>query len=108
MKASALEDTFLLLFRSHHLAEPEREYVFAKPRRWRFDFAWPLYKVAVEIEGGVWTRGRHLRPTGFLRDLEKYNAATMAGWRVIRLSREDVSNQVVMDWLRVVAKGRRK
>ena len=60
------------------------EYRFSPPRKWRFDFANPQRQIAIEIEGGVYTRGRHTRPTGFLRDIEKYNCATLQGWRVLR------------------------
>ena len=66
------------------LSAPEREYRFDPERRWRFDYAWPSLKVAVEIEGGIWIRGRHVRPTGYLADLEKYNRAVVLGWRVLR------------------------
>ena len=66
------------------LPAPEREYRFDPKRRWRFDFAWPSLKLAVEIEGGVWIRGRHVRPVGYLADLEKYNRAVVLGWRVLR------------------------
>jgi len=40
--------------------------------------------IAVEVEGGVWSRGRHVRGAGYLADLEKYNAAVVMGWRVLR------------------------
>jgi hypothetical protein len=40
--------------------------------------------VALEVEGGVFSRGRHVRPAGFIADCEKYNAAAIAGWRVVR------------------------
>lgn len=66
------------------LPAPEREYRFDSERRWRFDFAWPSLKIAVEVEGGVWIRGRHVRPVGYLADLEKYNRAVVLGWRVLR------------------------
>jgi very-short-patch-repair endonuclease len=62
----------------------EREYRFAPPRRWRFDFAWPERKVAVEVDGGTWTGGRHTSGSGFAADLEKLNAAVTLGWRVLR------------------------
>src|SRR5690348_7925662 len=68
------------------LPEPIREYRFAPPRRWRFDLAWPSFRVALEIEGGTWAGGRHVRGEGFERDAEKYNAATLAGWRVLRVT----------------------
>jgi len=66
------------------LMELDREFRFAPPRRWRFDYAFPAHKVAVEIEGGVWARGRHVRPRGYAADCEKYTAAAALGWRVLR------------------------
>lgn len=71
------------------------EYRFDPVRRWKFDFAMVEQKIAVEVEGGVWTRGRHVRPAGFIADCEKYNAAVMQGWRVLRYV-------PVPDWLKAV------
>lgn len=68
------------------LPAPEAEYRFHPTRRWRFDWAFPDQKVALEIEGGVWTGGRHTRGAGYVRDIEKYNHATLAGWRVLRVT----------------------
>lgn len=76
---------FGLLLRSQGLA-PTPEFRFAPPRRWRFDFAWPEHRVAVEVDGGAWTGGRHVHPQGFARDHEKLNAAVMQGWRVLRFT----------------------
>jgi len=73
------------------LPAPEREYRFDPKRRWRFDFAWPSLRIAVEIEGGVWIRGRHVRPVGYLGDLEKYNRAVVLGWRVLRYAPHQLS-----------------
>lgn len=56
-----------------------------KQRQWRFDFAWPDVGVCVEIEGGVFSNGRHTRGGGFMADCEKYNRALMQGWQVIRI-----------------------
>lgn len=55
-------------------------------RRWRFDFAHLGRWIAIEIEGGVYSRGRHVRPKGFLGDIEKYNRAAVLGWRVLRMT----------------------
>ena len=60
------------------------EYRFCPPRRWRFDYCLPVQRIAIEVEGGVWNRGRHVMPTGYLNDLEKYNMATLKGWRLLR------------------------
>jgi very-short-patch-repair endonuclease len=64
----------------------EREYRFAPPRRWRADFALVEPRILVEVEGGVWSGGRHTTGAGFEKDAEKYNAATAQGWRVFRYS----------------------
>ena len=76
---------FERLLRSVGLPAPVREHRFHPVRRWRFDYAWIDHKVALEVEGGVWTGGRHTRGAGFVGDLEKYNAAVVAGWRVVRV-----------------------
>ena len=83
---SGLEEQFLLVWRTlvPNGPEPVREYRFHPARRWRLDFAWPAQKVAVEVEGGIWIRGRHQRPLPFTTDCEKYNAATTMGWRIFR------------------------
>lgn len=64
--------------------EVEKEYKFHLTRRWRFDYALPAYKIALEVEGGAFTGGRHTRGKGFLGDMEKYNTATCLGWRIVR------------------------
>ena len=64
----------------------EREYKFHPVRKWRFDFCWPEHDLAVEIEGGIWTKGRHNRPLGFKNDMEKYNEAMLNGWRLLRVT----------------------
>ena len=55
-----------------------------------FDAALPQYKVAVEQEGGLWIRGRHNRASGYIADLEKYNAAVLLGWRVLRYTPQQI------------------
>jgi hypothetical protein len=68
------------------LPAPTTEHRFHATRRWRFDYAWPEHRIALEVEGGVWTGGRHTRGAGFLGDMEKYNAAGEQGWRVFRVT----------------------
>jgi len=57
-------------------------------RKYRFDAANPSKKIAIEIEGGLWTYGRHNRPIGMEQDMIKYNAAVVDGWTVLRYSPE--------------------
>jgi very-short-patch-repair endonuclease len=80
----------------------EKEYRFAPPRRWRFDFAFPAWKLAVEIEGGAFASGRHTRGVGFTNDLVKYNEALSRGWRVLRVSPQMVEDGRAMTWLQAV------
>lgn len=61
-----------------------REYKFHPTRKWRFDYAIVELKIAIEVEGGVWTGGRHTSSTGFISDIEKYNNATLLGWSLLR------------------------
>ena len=61
-------------------ADLVREHRFHPERRWRFDMAFPAVKLAIEIEG----RGRHQTVAGYAKDCEKYNAALILGWRVLR------------------------
>jgi hypothetical protein len=84
------EKVFRALLQQEGILQPEAEYVFAAPRRWRFDYCWTAYKVALEVEGGVWVRGRHNRGAGYLNDLEKYSEAAILGWCVLRLTPRDL------------------
>jgi len=66
------------------LPSPTPQYRFAPPRRFRFDFAWPQCRAAVEMEGIISAKSRHLTIGGYSKDCEKYNLAAEKGWRVLR------------------------
>lgn len=74
------------------LPAPTPEHKFHPTRRWRIDFAWPEVKLAAEIEGGVFSGGRHVRGTGFLKDVEKYNELSIMGWSLLRFTPGQVKN----------------
>ena len=80
----------MLYFRFAGLLGAVAEHRFHPERKWRFDFAWPDAMVALEVEGGVWTGGRHTRGAGFIEDMRKYNAATELGWRVFRITPDEI------------------
>ena len=75
-----------------NLPLPVVEHRFHPVRRWRFDYALPKHFLAFECEGGVWSGGRHIHPTGFLKDMEKYNTAQLMGWVVYRFTPKMVKN----------------
>ncbi|MBU6955892.1 endonuclease domain-containing protein [Hahella sp. HN01] len=90
---SKLEETLALHIRALKLPEPVREYRFHPVRRWRFDFAWPDYRIAAEVEGitcygrnknGTLKLGRHQTAKGVSADMEKYAEAMALGWSVFR------------------------
>ena len=79
------------------------EYQFHPTRKWRFDYAWPRYLVAVEKDGGVWSGGKHGRGSGIVKDHEKQNAAAVLGWRILRCTPQQLTDpafaQTVLDAL---------
>lgn len=86
------EDLFFILLEKKGLPLPKPEFKFHPKRRWRFDYAFVDHKLAVEIEGGAYKYGRHNRATGFIKDMEKYNAAAELGWRLLRATPKDAMN----------------
>lgn len=88
------EVAFAAQLRKGRITGWEQEYEFAKDvgRKWRFDFAFRQRKLAVEIEGGVWSGGRHNRGSGFIADAEKYNYAAFKGWSVLRFTTQQAKN----------------
>ena len=94
---SVLEELLAFQMRALGLPAWEPEYRFHRARQWRFDLAWPHLRLAVEIEGGIWTGGRHTSPVGFEQDCEKYNEAAILGWRVIRVTGRMVKDGRAVD-----------
>lgn len=69
-----------------------QEFRFHEKRKWRADFHISNTKLLIEVEGGIWSNGRHTRGKGYLGDMEKYNTATMMGYQVLRFSTEQVTS----------------
>ncbi len=78
-KQTRLDDTISILLGSAW----KREYPFHPERKFRFDYARPDVKIAIEIQGGIWTRGKHVRGVGYENDCEKLNLAVTMGWKVL-------------------------
>ncbi len=76
------------------LPEPVPEFRFHATRKWRADYAWPLHRVLVEIDGGAWTGGRHTRGAGFIADMEKLNAAALLGFHVLRYTPQQLKQAI--------------
>ena len=90
VKKAVMPDLFLKLLQTKFKdVEVVKEFQFHPTRRWRFDYAFPSMKVAVEVDGGVWTSGRHINPAGYVGDMEKLNNAASLGWLVLRITTDD-------------------
>lgn len=90
--------------RKHQLPPPDTELMIVPGRRFRHDFGWPAYRVVIEVQGGVWLRGKsgHSSGTGITRDQEKLNLTTVAGWRTLQLQPKHLMTDTTRNWLRVL------
>ena len=102
-----LNDAFTLLCRKELGVRCEKEWKFHPVRRWRFDYAFPDFKVALEVEGGVFTGGRHTRSVGFMKDIEKYNTAAMLGWTVVRTVPDELYTGKTLTMLKLLIDARK-
>ncbi len=89
---------------------PNVEYRFHPTRRWRLDYAWPDYRIALEVEGGIWTAGRHTTGSGFKEDMVKYNELAITGkcWRLLRCEPKDLFSENTLRLLKAVMTPTRK
>lgn len=97
--------TFPALCTAHALPAPVAEWRFHKTRRWRFDWAWPLHLCALEINGGLFIRGRHSRGASQVKDYEKWSTAAAMGWRVLHCQPSDLGKAPIMALLEQALKG---
>lgn len=82
VKLSNLERIVEIILKNDKI-EYEREYRFHPKRRFRLDFAFPEYKIGIEIQGGIWLNGYHNRGQGQNNDAEKNNLAVLDGWKIL-------------------------
>lgn len=86
-------EIFKALCKNTGLPEPIPEFRFHPKRRWRIDFYFEAngIKLGLEVEGGAWSGGRHTRGSGFVKDIEKYNAMTMQGIFLMRVTPSELN-----------------
>jgi hypothetical protein len=99
-KEAKLRAKFLERCRAAHLPIPETEYRFHPVRKWRLDFAWPKYKVALESDGGTFVRGRHTTGPGHAADIEKRNDATLRRWMVLNVVSSKLNSDETIQMIR--------
>jgi len=99
MPTSNLESILHNQIRAAGRPAPVTEFLFHHERKWRADFAWPEAMVILEVEGGTWTRGRHVRPKGFAEDICKSNAAQLMGYTALKATGEQIRQGLAIQWL---------
>lgn len=103
----SVEDGFAKLIQIEGLPNPVRQFhvypltalLSKKPRRlvpWRYDFAWPERKLLVDVQGGVFIRGRHVRGAGYERDCRKHSHAVLQGYSVLTVTSSMVRSHEAM------------
>lgn len=104
----SLEQEFARQCEQYRLPAPVRQLLFAMDtgRRWRFDFAWPEQKLAVELHGlivirastgeGI-VRGGHGTVGGMVNDMDKNNAAILLGWSVLVFCQQHVHGDAAIN-----------
>ncbi len=68
----------------------EKEVEFDAKRKWRFDFAWPSKRVAVEIDGFGYG---HQAQQQMAADNEKANRAAELGWVIFRYNSRQLGSK---------------
>jgi hypothetical protein len=115
-QAAPKSDIFTIICKTDLHVDVVKELKFHPKRLWRFDYAIPEYKIAIEVEGGAFKKrqykdkktgesittigGRHNSAVGFLNDMEKYNSAAILGWRVFRVTPETLISGSTLEMLR--------
>lgn len=83
----------------------EQEYKFHPERKWRADFFITGTNILIEVEGGIWSGGRHTRGKGFIADMEKYNAAAILGFKVLRFDTQQVKSGLAIKQIENLVRG---
>ena len=105
MIASELEDIFAAQLDAVGLDGYVREYQAIPGRRYRFDFCWVKERLAVEINGGTYSKGGHSSYLGIKRDYEKGNLAVQYGWKVLQFDADMVRSGQALEFTEKILRG---
>jgi hypothetical protein len=97
---------FRLVLDNPFIPDPVEEYIFHPVRNWRVDICWPEQKLALEVEGGTFMKkgGHRGSISGYIKDLEKYNALAIAGYWLLRFTPQEMESgeayQQLREWFK--------
>lgn len=110
IKNKEQRDMFTMLLEKELGVEVWPEFYFSTERLFRIDYAIPVLpdssciKIAIEVNGGVWSKGNsgHSSGTGILRDYEKANFLQSMGWKLIIVTPDQLMTPRVIDLIRSI------
>ena len=93
---------FLRDLSSAGIPAPQTEHRFHPERKWRLDYAYPDLRIAIEYQGGNFSRGKggHSSVAGLMRDYEKFTEASLLGWTLILIDAASVRSGQAVEWVR--------
>ena len=96
---SQAEAMLALQIQAVKLPKPERQYKFHPKRAFRADFCWPANRLIVEVQGGVWNNGAHVRGAGYERDCERMIEAQLLGHRILYVTPAHIQKGSALEWI---------
>jgi very-short-patch-repair endonuclease len=86
-QTSGMEEAFAqyLIFKNITF---KRQFTPIPNRKFRCDFYIQKYNLVIEIQGGIFSGGRHTRGMGYSDDCKRENILTLAGYRILKLTTE--------------------
>lgn len=105
LKKEAEQDAFRVACMKAGLPCPRFEFRFHATRKWRLDFVFRVPNVfgrgvALEKNGGIWTKGRHVQPKALEDEYLKFTEAQIAGFTVILVSAKQFNDVGVFELIR--------
>lgn len=96
-KRASAEERLALQLKVAKLPAPERQYKPAEDwgRAWRIDFAWPMLRLAIEVEEDV-----HQIHRRAIEDTERTLALQALGWTVVKFHHSMVDSGLAFRWIR--------
>ncbi len=111
-ESSRLEESLWAWLKHVQPGHWQREFPFHPKREWRLDFAREDCKLAIEVDGLLWSgkggcrlalislfRYAHQRGKGYQKDCEKMAEAMVLGWRVLRVTSGMIRNGAVYAYI---------
>jgi len=79
------------------LPAPARDRQLVLPRQFKTDLCWPERRLFVECDGAEWAQGQHSRGQGMKDDCVKWNLLTLAGWRGLRVTGDQIKSGYALE-----------